>query len=160
MIRVGPILDATREVIRMRKLFVVLAVTAFAAFGVAACGDDDDDGGDTTAAATTQAETTTGAAGGGGATVDVSSPSGTDLAYDQTELSTKAGLVTINYDNPQSISHDVTVEDSSGEVLGETELVSGGEATTTVDLTPGTYTFYCSVPGHREAGMEGTLTVK
>jgi plastocyanin len=142
----------------MRKAFAVLAVTAFAALGVAACGDDDDDG-DTTAAATTQAETTTGGAGGG-STVEVSSPDGTDLAFDQSELTAQAGTVTIDYDNPQSISHDVAIEDSTGEVLGATDLVSGGTASTTVELQAGTYTFYCNVPGHREAGMEGTLTVK
>ena len=144
----------------MKKALAILALTALAALGVAACGDDDDDG-DTTAAATTQAETTTtGGAGGGSSTVDISSPPGSDLAFDQSEVSATAGLVTINYDNPQSVSHDVTIEDSAGEDLGETELVSGGTASTTVDLQPGTYTFYCSVPGHRESGMEGTLTVK
>lgn len=145
----------------MRRTFAILAVTALAALGVAACGDDDDDnGGDTTAAATTQAQTTTGGAAGGGSTVEISSPSGSDLAFDQSEVTAKADGVTINYDNPQSISHDVTVEDSSGQELGGTDLVSDGTASTTIDLQPGTYTFYCSVPGHREGGMEGTLTVK
>jgi plastocyanin len=85
---------------------------------------------------------------------------GTDLAFDQSELTAQAGTVTIDYDNPQSVSHDVAIEDSSGEVLGATDLVSGGTASTTVELQAGTYTFYCDVPGHREAGMEGTLTVK
>jgi uncharacterized cupredoxin-like copper-binding protein len=53
------------------------------------------------------------------------------------------------------------VEDSSGKTLGEAELVAAGTSTATIpNLKAGTYKFYCSVPGHREAGMEGTLTVK
>ena len=144
---------------RIKWTFAILAVTALAALGVAACGDDDDDGGDTTAAATTQAETTAGG-GGAGATVQVSTPPGSDLAYDQSELSASAGTVTIDFTNAQPISHDVKIEDSSGQEIGGTDLVSDGTADATVDLQSGSYTFFCSVPGHREAGMEGTLTVK
>jgi len=36
----------------------------------------------------------------------------------------------------------------------------GGAQSMKIDLKPGRYTFYCSIPGHRAAGMEGTLTVK
>ena len=68
--------------------------------------------------------------------------------------------MTIDFDNHESISHDVAVESSSGDTVGKTDLVAAGTANTTVDLKPGTYTFFCTVPGHREAGMEGTLTVK
>jgi plastocyanin len=146
---------------RMKKALTVIAVTALAALGVAACGGDDDDEDETTAAATateaTTAETTP--AGGGGATLDISSPA-EGLAYDQTELTAQAGAVTVEYNNPQALSHDVVIEDPSGTELGKTELISQGNTSTTVDLQPGTYTFYCDVPGHREGGMEGTLTVK
>jgi uncharacterized cupredoxin-like copper-binding protein len=45
-------------------------------------------------------------------------------------------------------------------VVGATPTFQGGSKTLTVSLTPGTYKFYCSVPGHRQAGMEGTLVVK
>ena len=142
----------------MKKLLALLAVMALAAFGLAACGgDDDDDGGEETAAVTTQ-ETTGG--GGGGATIDISTPSGSDLAFDQTDVTAAAGNVTINFDNKQAIPHDVIVEDQSGSDIGGTDLVSSDTASATVDLQPGTYTFYCDVPGHREGGMEGTLTVK
>jgi plastocyanin len=139
----------------MKKASVLLAVTALAALGLAACGGDDDN--ETTAAST---PATTAPAGGGGATLDVSTPPGSDLAFDQKSLTAKAGSVTVDFDNKQSLQHDVVIADSSGKVLGQTDLVSSGTASTTVDLQPGTYTFYCDVPGHEEAGMEGTLTVK
>jgi plastocyanin len=138
----------------------VLAVAALAVVGLAACGSSSNN---STTAASTPA-TTTAAAGGGGAgggsTVDISTPSGSTLAFDQKTASAKAGNVTINFDNKQPLQHDVAVADSSGKVLGQTDLVSSSTANTTVDLQAGTYTFYCTVPGHREAGMQGTLTVK
>jgi plastocyanin len=144
----------------MKKASAVLAVTAIATLGLAACGGDDDDD-DTGASVAAPATTTTAAGGGGGAsTVDISTPSGSDLAFTEKTATAKAGSVTIDFDNVQSLQHDVAVEDSSGTNLGQTDLVSSGTASTTVDLQPGTYTFFCTVPGHREAGMEGTLTVK
>jgi plastocyanin len=136
-------------------------VAVAAALGLAACGGSSNN--DTTAAST-PANTATSAGGGGaaagGSTVNISTPSGTDLAYDQKDVSAKAGSVTIDFQNNESIAHDVAVEDSSGMQVGATALVSSGSATATVDLTPGTYAFFCTVPGHRQAGMEGTLTVK
>jgi plastocyanin len=145
----------------MRRTFALLAVAALAVVGLAACGSSSND--NSTTAASTPASTTP-AAGGGGAggasTVDISTPGGSTLAYDQKDVSAKAGSVTINFDNKEALQHDVAVADSSGKILGQTDLVSSGTANATVDLQPGTYTFYCTVPGHREAGMQGTLTVK
>ena len=143
----------------MRRASAVAAVATVAALGLAACGGGDDDN-DTTAAATAPATTTGGGGGGGASTVDISTPSGSDLTFDQKSASAKAGSVTVDFDNKQPLQHDVAVADSSGKVLGQTDLVSSGTTNATVDLQPGTYTFYCTVPGHREAGMEGTLTVK
>jgi plastocyanin len=146
----------------MKKLSAVIAVAALAVLGLAACGGSSSD--NSTTAASTPASTTPagggGGAGGGSSTVDISTPSGSTLAFDQKDVSAKAGSVTINFDNKQSLQHDVAVADSSGKVLGQTDLVSSGTSNATVDLQPGTYTFYCTVPGHKEAGMEGTLTVK
>jgi plastocyanin len=96
---------------------------------------------------------------GATSTIDIATPSGTTLAFDQKSVSTKAGNVTIDFNNTQVIQHDVAVADSSGKVLGQTALVASGTANATVSLQPGTYTFYCTVPGHREAGMQGSLTV-
>jgi plastocyanin len=141
----------------MKKVLLLLAVIALATFGLAACGGDDDD--ETTAAATTTTETTGGAAGAA-STLEVSAPADGSFAFDQESLSTNAGSVTIDFNNPAALEHDVIIEDSSGTELGGTDLVSEGTVSTTVDLEAGTYTYFCDVPGHREGGMEGTLTVK
>jgi uncharacterized cupredoxin-like copper-binding protein len=143
----------------MRRASALMAVAALAVLGLAACGGGDDDN-ETTAAAQPTTTAAAGGGGGGGSTVDISTPSGSDLAFNQKDVSAMAGSVTIDFDNMQPLQHDVKVEDSSGQELGGTDLVSSATATATVDLQPGSYTFFCSVPGHREAGMEGTLTVK
>jgi plastocyanin len=83
----------------------------------------------------------------------------TALAYDTTKLSAKAGQVTIDFKNPSATPHNVVIEQNGKELAGF-EPISEGEESETAELKPGTYTFYCSVPGHRQAGMEGTLTVK
>jgi len=80
------------------------------------------------------------------------------LAYDTKQLSAKAGKVTIEFSNSSPIEHDVAVAQGST-VAGQTPVFTGGSKTLTLTLKPGTYTFFCTVPGHRQAGMEGTLTV-
>lgn len=82
------------------------------------------------------------------------------LAFDKTSLSAKAGKVTIDFTNMASLGHNLTVASSSGSVEGATPTFEGASKTLTLNLKPGTYKFYCSVPGHRQAGMEGTLTVQ
>jgi plastocyanin len=97
-------------------------------------------------------------ASGPGGTVKLVA-SETDLAFDTTELSSKPGKVTIDFDNPSAIPHNVAIE-TEGEELATTETFAEGEESVSAELAPGTYTFLCTVPGHAEAGMEGTLTVK
>lgn len=99
-------------------------------------------------------------AGGGTAstTLDLEA-SETELAYNTTELSAKAGKVTIDFKNPSALEHNVVIEQNGKELAGF-EPIAEGEESETAELKPGTYTFFCSVPGHRQAGMEGTLTVK
>jgi plastocyanin len=53
----------------------------------------------------------------------------------------------------------VTVTDSSNKILGATPSFTSGSRTLVLKLAKGTYTYYCSVPGHEAAGMKGTLTV-
>jgi uncharacterized cupredoxin-like copper-binding protein len=82
------------------------------------------------------------------------------LKYDKTSLTAKAGKVSIAFTNIAPLGHNMTVASSSGAVVGATPTFHGGSKALTLNLKPGSYKFYCSVPGHRMAGMEGTLTVK
>jgi plastocyanin/sugar lactone lactonase YvrE len=82
------------------------------------------------------------------------------LMFNTTALTAKAGKVSIDFTNKSPLGHNLTVASASGAVVGATPTFQGGTKTLTLDLKPGTYKFYCSVPGHRMAGMEGTLTVK
>jgi len=99
------------------------------------------------------------AKGGGASTTLQIEASETELAYNTTELSAKAGKVTIDFKNPAALEHNVVIEQEGKELAGF-EPIAEGEESESAELKPGTYTFYCSVPGHREAGMEGTLAVK
>jgi plastocyanin len=95
---------------------------------------------------------------GAGETLDLAA-SATQLAFDKKELTSKSGKVTIDFENPAVIEHDVAIE-QNGKLIAKTPLISEGKASVSAELKPGTYTFICTVPGHAEAGMEGTLTVK
>jgi plastocyanin len=148
----------------MKKVAILLALALVSA-ALVACGGDDDGTTttETTGGAGNGAATNGGAGGGGGAgsTLQIEADPGGGLAYTADLLEAKAGNVTIDFTNPQPVAHDVRVEDSGGTDLGGTEVITDSEESATVKgLKPGEYTFYCSVPGHREAGMEGTLTVE
>jgi plastocyanin len=135
---------------RASALVIVLAAFALA---LAACGGGNE------AATTSGSATTGGGGGGGGSTVQISADPNGALKFEQTSVEATAGSVTIDFTNDSSLSHDVKIEGNG--VSGEgTDTVTGGSTSATVDLQAGTYTFYCSVDGHRAAGMEGTLVVK
>ena len=93
-------------------------------------------------------------------TLSLAANSEGQLKYNTTSLSAKAGKVSIDFTNMAPLGHNVTIASSSGAVVGATPTFQGGSKTVSLNLKPGTYKFYCSVPGHRMAGMEGTLTVK
>jgi plastocyanin len=146
------------------KKAAALLVLVLASLALVACGSSDSSTSAETTAESSQpsGEETSGGGGGetaGGGTLEFAAAE-SGLAYSSDSAEAKAGKVTISFDNPQPIAHDVAIEDASGKEIAETELVTEGSDTTTADLKPGTYTFFCTVPGHREAGMEGTLTVK
>ena len=151
----------------MRKLTLILAVLALAAVGLAACGGDDDDGNSGSAAteappATTEEPTgdTDEADGASGSQVQLSAEPSGALAYETDSLSGAGTNVQIAFTNDSGTPHDVRVEDADGTDLGGTDTFAGSSETADLELEAGEYTFFCSVPGHRQAGMEGTLSVE
>ena len=79
--------------------------------------------------------------------------------YEQKSVTAKPGKVTIDFTNKSPLGHDVVLINSANKILGQTPVIDHKSASFTVTLTAGKYTYYCSVPGHRQAGMVGTLTV-
>ena len=147
-------------------LSISLAALAAAALVVAGCGSSKSKTSESTATPAAPATTSTTstsaaapAAGGNTKLALAANPSG-ELKFDKTSLTAKAGTVAIDFTNSSPLPHNVTVASSSGSVVNETPTFQGGSKTVTMTLKAGTYKFYCSVPGHRQAGMEGTLTVQ
>lgn len=75
--------------------------------------------------------------------------------YDPGVIKVNEGPVEINLDNPDAMGHDLTIDELDAQIVVD----PNGKASGTFDAKPGTYVFYCSIPGHREAGMEGKLIV-
>jgi plastocyanin len=141
-----------------KKLPIGIAAVVVTALAVAlaACGGDSSPTAAADTAATGSAMSPAAASGG---TVKIAADPSL-LAFTKTEITAPAGDDTIYFDIPSSTDHNVLIEDADGNVIAGTDTISAGKTSTTADLKPGTYTFYCSIPGHREAGMEGTITVK
>jgi plastocyanin len=94
-------------------------------------------------------------------TLKVSSPSSGELMFDPSTLEAKAGNVTIDYDNPSPVPHSIAIgSEGSSDIIDQSDIGASATFTVTADLKAGTYVYFCTVPGHREAGMEGKLTVK
>ena len=134
-----------------RRAMPLLLVLAASVLALSACG------GGSSSSSTTPAATGAGGGGGGSSTVKISADPSGALKYEQTDVSATAGSITIDFTNMSSLPHDVTIEGNGAS--GATDQITDSTTSTTVDLDPGTYTFFCSVDGHRAAGMEGTLTV-
>ena len=83
---------------------------------------------------------------------------GNELAFDKKALTARAGKVTIVLTNSSPIPHDIAIKGAGANAKGPT-VTGGGRSIVTATLKPGTYTFYCTLPGHEQAGMRGTLTV-
>ena len=95
----------------------------------------------------------------GGSALRLSADPGGELRFDRQSLEARAGQITLVMDNPSSVPHNISIEgrgvDQEGDTVGE-----GGRSTVRAKLRPGDYNFYCSVPCHLQAGMQGRLILK
>ncbi|TVR70445.1 MAG: hypothetical protein EA415_12935 [Sphaerobacteraceae bacterium] len=121
-------------------LFASIAITSMLV--LVACGGDDDGNGNDN----------------GGSSVDMEMG---EMYFDPDEVSADAGSdLTINFDNAGNQLHDFTIDDFDGERV-HVEVVSGDQESVTLTMPDeaGEFEFYCTIPGHRDAGMHGILTV-
>ena len=130
----------------MRSLTLIATIAVLA---LAGCGGDDEEpagGGGSSSSS-------------GGENITIAADPGGALKFDKTELTAKAGKVTITMDNPSDVPHAVEIEGNGVEEAGKT-VGKGEKSIATADLKAGTYDFYCPVGNHRAEGMEGKLTVE
>jgi uncharacterized cupredoxin-like copper-binding protein len=133
------------------------------ALALSACGSSSKSSSSSTPASTAASSSTTPSSSGGGNSggLTLNAVESNGLSFDKKTLTAKAGSVTLTLDNGSGNAqpHAIAVEgkgiDKAGKVVGP-----GSTSTVTVTLKPGTYDFYCPVPGHKAAGMEGKLTVQ
>jgi plastocyanin len=142
-----------------------LPFAACLALALASCGGNDSSSSSKASSnpattASPSSSTTAAAGASGGQTVKLDADPNGGLAFVPSKLTAKAGKVTLDMTNPSSsgLSHGVAIEghgvDKDGKIVA-----AGGHSTVTVDLKPGTYEFYCPIPAHKAAGMEGKITV-
>ena len=135
------------------RWMTLLAVTAVLA--LAGCGGSDEKS--TGSSSSSSSSNSSASSGGGGETLKLAADKSA-LKFDKSSLTAKAGKVTLEMANPSQIPHAVAIKGNGVDVDGKT-VGNGETSTASTDLKPGTYTFYCPVPGHEAAGMKGTLTV-
>jgi uncharacterized cupredoxin-like copper-binding protein len=142
----------------MSKRLALLPIAAVAAaLAVAGCGSSNSSS--TTAAATS---TPTAAPSAKGKVLSLSADPGGQLRFTQSKLTlAKPGTVTLRMTNPSSagMDHGIAIEGNGVDSDGPS-VAPGQISTVTATLKKGTYTYYCPVPGHKQAGMTGTLTVQ
>lgn len=150
---------------RIPALLLLLVAAMLLAAG---CGGDDDNSSDD-GAKTDTTEEPAGEDTGTATDDEASAPAGdgqvvalgvdgNNLAFDTTKLDARAGSVTLRLSNSSTIVHNIAIEDADGKELAAGDLVGKGETSEiTVDLEPGTYTYFCEP--HKSSGMTGTLTV-
>lgn len=126
----------------------LLALVAALAMALAACSgggtDDTADGGDAPAAAAGAVTFV-----GNDSLQWVDAPAEAELADGELE-------VTIECDG--AVPHNIVFEGVDGDAV-VAECSGDDSGSGTISVEPGTYTYYCAIPGHREAGMEGEITL-
>jgi plastocyanin len=143
----------------------LLAVCATALAAMAGCGSSSSSSSSsasaTSSSTTASASTPAAAPQSASGTISDAADSSGQLKFTKNALSAKAGKVTIQFTNTSPVPHNFTLQQGTGgTIVGATPTFQGGTKTLTVQLKPGTYTFFCTVPGHRAAGMQGTLVVR
>ncbi len=84
-----------------------------------------------------------------------------EFKYTPKDVTATAGDITFNVANKGTVEHNFVIEDPKGKVLKEVDAIQPGKsAPVKVNLKAGKYVIVCTVPGHREAGMQASLTVK
>lgn len=149
-------------------LRLVVPITALAALALTACGSSGGSSGSSSSPSasygsaapkpTTSTKAAAPAAATGSSTVALSADPSGALAFDQNTESAKAGTVTLKMANPAGLPHGIAIQGNGVTKVGQV-VQKGGTSTVTANLKPGTYTYYCPVPGHKAGGMTGTLTV-
>jgi plastocyanin len=163
-----------------RNLAVLLSAGAMA-LAVAACGSSSSSSSSTAAgggssatssapAATSTTSSASSAASsssssakapssGGSSHLKIAAAASGQLMFSTDHLTAKAGTVDITFTNPAPEGHNFTLMGPGGKMVAATPTFKGGSKSISVKLTAGKYTYICSVPGHAQGGMMGTLTV-
>jgi uncharacterized cupredoxin-like copper-binding protein len=134
----------------MSRFLPIICVSVVGVALLAGCGGSSNNTSTASAPASTPAA-------GKGQVIHLSADPGGALRFTRSTLTAKAGKVTLIMKNPSSagMDHGIAIEGSG---TGAT-VSPGSTSTVTATLKKGTYTYYCPVPGHKQAGMVGTLTV-
>ena len=146
-----------------RRLSLLAIAPVAVALVIAGCGSSSNNG-SSTATTTTKSSSSTASSTNskpGGQMLMLSADPGGQLRFTKSKLTAKPGKVTLVMDNPSSagMDHGISIEGNGVDQDGPI-VPAGKTSTVTATLKKGTYTYYCPVPGHKQAGMVGTLTVQ
>ncbi len=144
---------------RTTSLIALMAALMLGAIGLAACGDEKTASPPPAATESARTDTTGEEETPHDDLVVVAADPDGEQSYLQDSLRAQAGKVRFEFTNEADIPHDFNIE-QDGETIAGTEVITGAKETLDVELEEGRYVYYCSVPGHRESGMQGTLIVE